>query len=89
MMLLQEGLRYGTGDVALQVVNTVMSLMMIPLIVFTGSGGYSTTSTARTNVNDHETGVWYLHVQAKNAAGESEVVSVSAQIDTSKPDTPW
>jgi hypothetical protein len=47
------------------------------------SGAYSDTNTA---AKSGANGVWYIHVQAKDAAGnESDVVTVSAIIDNTAP----
>ena len=46
------------------------------------------TITDRANTSGKADGRWYLHVQAKNIAGPSEVKSVSVRIDKTKPETP-
>ncbi len=45
---------------------------------------YSNGNSASTN----EEGDWYLHVQARNRAGESSIKSVSAEVDRTPPKTP-
>ena len=50
------------------------------------SGPFSETQTAQIS---HQTGVFYIHVQAKDNAGHvSEVISVSTILDNTPPDAP-